>query len=69
MAKADAERPVYHAMEVRHESFRRRRRSSICCVKYNISLVFADTVKWPYMEDVTGEIIYARLHGSEELYM
>src|SRR5256885_6610511 len=35
-----------------------------------ISLVFADTAgKWPYMEDVTSDFIYARLHGDEEIYV
>ena len=38
--------------------------------KHEIALVFADTAgKWPYMEDVTADFIYARLHGDEELYV
>ncbi|MBV9552892.1 MAG: DUF72 domain-containing protein [Alphaproteobacteria bacterium] len=56
-----------HAIEIRHPGFldpafirllRRR----------NIALVFADTVSWPYAEDVTADFVYIRLHGSEELY-
>jgi len=33
-----------------------------------VALVFADSVAWPYAEDVTAEFVYLRLHGSEELY-
>jgi uncharacterized protein YecE (DUF72 family) len=36
--------------------------------RHNIALVFADTVDWPYAEDVTADFLYLRLHGSEELY-
>ncbi len=68
LTKADCERPLYHAMEIRHDSFKTPAFIDLLR-KYNISLVFADTVKWPYMEDVTGDIIYARLHGSEDLYV
>ena len=35
-----------------------------------MGLVFADTAgRWPYMEDVTSNWIYVRLHGDEELYV
>lgn len=56
-----------HAVEIRHAS----------CLdpafihllrRHNIALVFADTVDWPYAEDVTADFLYLRLHGSEELY-
>jgi uncharacterized protein YecE (DUF72 family) len=31
--------------------------------------VIADTAqRWPYMEDLTADIIYVRLHGEIELY-
>jgi uncharacterized protein YecE (DUF72 family) len=33
-----------------------------------VALVFADSVAWPYAEDVTADFVYLRLHGSEELY-
>jgi uncharacterized protein YecE (DUF72 family) len=55
-------------VEIRHESF---------CVpefikllrKYNVALVVADTAgKWPYLEDVTSDLVYLRLHGDKELY-
>jgi uncharacterized protein YecE (DUF72 family) len=60
-------RPLRHAIELRHRScldsgFVRLLR------RHNIALVFADTVDWPYAEDVTADFLYLRLHGSEELY-
>ena len=64
----DANRPLRHAMEVRHESFRdpvfidQLRR-------HGIAWVVADTAgKWPYAEDVTSDFVYVRLHGDTELY-
>ncbi len=63
----DAQRPLRHAIEIRHESFR-----DLAFVKllraYKVALVCADTVEWPRLMDVTADFIYCRLHGSEELY-
>jgi len=62
-----ANRPLRHAIEVRHPSFvtpefiRLLRR-------HRISLVCADTVEWPLLMDVTADFLYLRLHGSEVLY-
>lgn len=64
----DADRPVRHAMEIRHESFVDE--SFVALLrKYQVALVVADTAgKWPYREDVTADYLYLRLHGEEELY-
>jgi uncharacterized protein YecE (DUF72 family) len=61
-------RPLRHALEVRHPSFvdpslitllRRQR----------VAFVIADTAgKWPEFEDVTADFVYIRLHGDAELY-
>jgi uncharacterized protein YecE (DUF72 family) len=66
--KADADRPIRHAFEVRHDSFlddafvRLLRR-------HRAALVVADTAGlWPYAEDLTADFIYIRLHGASELY-
>lgn len=57
-----------HCLEVRHHSFENPDFIDLLR-KYNIALVFADTAgKWPYMEDITSDFIYIRLHGDEELY-
>jgi uncharacterized protein YecE (DUF72 family) len=56
-------------VEIRHESFADAAFVKLLR-KYKIALVLADTAgKWPYMEDVTGDFIYARLHGDKELYV
>jgi uncharacterized protein YecE (DUF72 family) len=62
-------RPLRHALEVRHASF---------CVpefiallrRHRVALVVADTAgKWPFMEDITADFVYVRLHGDSELYV
>jgi uncharacterized protein YecE (DUF72 family) len=61
------DRPLRHAIEIRHDSF-------VCeefialLRKHNIGLVAADTVEWPLLMDVTADFVYCRLHGSEQLY-
>lgn len=58
-----------HAVEVRHMSFLDPLFVELLR-KYNVAIVFADTAgKWPYLEDVTSDFIYVRLHGDEELYV
>jgi uncharacterized protein YecE (DUF72 family) len=65
---ADADRPIRHAMEVRHPSF--------CSAEFvavlreaGVALVVADTAKrFPFLDDVTADFVYVRLHGDEELY-
>ncbi len=68
-ATTDADRPVRHALEVRHPSYQ-------CAAfvellrEHDIALVVADTAgRWPYMEDVTSDFVYVRLHGDKELYV
>lgn len=64
----DAQRPLRHAVEIRHDSFRDP--SFVALLRrHGIALVIADTAgKWPYMEDVTADFVYVRLHGDEEIY-
>jgi uncharacterized protein YecE (DUF72 family) len=66
--KSDVNRPIRHALEVRHPSFKTPEFIDVLR-KHRIALVVADTAgKWPYMEDVTADFVYARLHGDTELY-
>ena len=61
--------PLRHALEVRHETFERPEFVALLR-KYQVALVVADTAgKWPFMEDITSDFIYVRLHGDEELYV
>lgn len=61
-------RPLRHALEVRHPSF--------CCPeliallrRHGVALVVADSAgKFPYLEDVTADFMYLRLHGDAQLY-
>jgi uncharacterized protein YecE (DUF72 family) len=67
--RADAERPVRHAVEVRHKSFEDPAFVRLLR-RHRVALVFADTAgKWPYFEDVTADFLYLRLHGDEQLYV
>lgn len=64
----DACRPLRHAVEVRHDSFRNEAFVGMLR-RHGVALVVADTAgKWPYVEDVTADFMYLRLHGEEELY-
>jgi uncharacterized protein YecE (DUF72 family) len=61
-------RRLRHALEIRHESF-------VCedfialLRRHRVALVVADTAgRWPYLEDVTADFMYLRLHGDEKLY-
>ncbi len=64
----DRNRPLRHAIEIRHDSFATE--SFIRLLrKHAVALVVADTAgKWPYLEDVTADFMYLRLHGDKELY-
>jgi len=62
-------RPLRHAFEVRHPTFETEDFVNMLR-KHDIALVVADTAgKWPFLEDVTSDFIYVRLHGGEELYV
>jgi uncharacterized protein YecE (DUF72 family) len=67
IGRAD-DRRLRHAVEIRHESFITPRFVALLR-RHDVALVLADTVEWPYFEDVTSDFLYLRLHGSEELYV
>lgn len=65
----DADRPLRHVLEVRHASFETPEFPALLR-EHGIGLVVADTAgKWPRLEDVTADLVYARLHGDVELYV
>jgi uncharacterized protein YecE (DUF72 family) len=66
--RIDESRPMRHALEVRHDSFRSP--EFIAQLRrHKVALVVADTAgKWPLLEDVTADFMYLRLHGDKELY-
>ncbi len=64
---ASCDIPLRHAVEIRHESFVAPEFIDLLR-EYEVGLVVADTVAWPLLLDVTSDLVYVRLHGSEELY-
>lgn len=65
----DENRKLRHAVEVRHMSYLNPLFVELLR-EYHVAIVFADTAgKWPYLEDVTSDFIYIRLHGESELYV
>ncbi len=62
------DRPLHHALEVRHKSFLDPGFPALLR-EHGIALVVADTAgKWPLIREVTAKIGYVRLHGDVELY-
>ncbi|MGW1682307.1 DUF72 domain-containing protein [Saccharopolyspora sp. NPDC002376] len=68
LTETDADRPIRHALEVRHPSFAARVPVELLRA-HGIALVVADAAgNWPHLEDVTTDFVYLRFHGAEELY-
>jgi uncharacterized protein YecE (DUF72 family) len=62
------DRMLRHSLEVRHPSFATPELVNLLR-KHNVALVVADTAgRWPFLEDVTADFVYVRLHGDVELY-
>lgn len=66
--RVSADRPLQHAVEVRHESF-----FTAAFVRqlraHGAGFVLSESAgQWPLGEDVTAGFVYLRLHGAEELY-
>jgi uncharacterized protein YecE (DUF72 family) len=61
-------RPIRHALEIRHPSFEDP--SFLAMLEeHGVALCVADTAgKFPYLEAATTDFVYVRLHGDEELY-
>lgn len=63
-----ADRPLRYTIEVRHPSFVDPAFVSLLR-RHGIALCIADTAgTWPYVEDVTADFVYVRLHGAKRLY-
>ena len=64
----DADRPLRHAVEIRHPSFMTGEFARLLR-EHGIGLVVADTAgKWPKMFHVTADFVYVRLHGDIKIY-
>jgi uncharacterized protein YecE (DUF72 family) len=63
-----ADRPIRHALEVRHESFLDPAFTQILR-RHAVAAVVADTAgRFPRIREVTADFVYVRLHGDTELY-
>jgi uncharacterized protein YecE (DUF72 family) len=66
---AGEDRPLRHAVEVRHESFRDPAFLDLLR-RHGVAVVVADTAgRWPLIEETTADFVYVRLHGDAELYV
>jgi uncharacterized protein YecE (DUF72 family) len=65
----EEDRPLRHAMEVRHPSYETPAFTDLLR-EHDVAVVTADTAgKWPmFLEPTTDDLAYVRLHGAEELY-
>lgn len=68
LTEAPVDLPLRHALEVRHPSFVDPTLPEFLR-EHGIGLVTASAAAdWPYLEDVTADFAYVRLHGETELY-
>jgi uncharacterized protein YecE (DUF72 family) len=65
----DEDRPLRHAVEVRHPSFATPQLISLLRDQ-NVALVLADAAHlYPVIDEQTADFTYCRLHGDEKLYV
>ena len=63
------ERPLRHALEVRHRSHERAGLVELLRA-HGVALVTSDSPgRWPLLHDQTADFSYVRLHGADELYV
>ena len=68
LTDVDRDRPIRHALEVRHPSFVTQEAAALLH-RRDVALVVADTAgRWPEVREFTSDFMYVRLHGAEELY-
>ena len=69
--QAAPERPLEHAVEVRHPSFEEHEAAWVSLLeRHHVASVTADTAgRYPRIDRITADIAYARLHGDRELYV
>ncbi|MDF1480278.1 DUF72 domain-containing protein [Leifsonia sp. H3M29-4] len=65
--ETDADRPVRHAIEVRHHGFDRPEFIELLR-RYRVAAVLGETAgKWPMIDETTTDFRYVRLHADEVL--
>ncbi len=65
----DADRPLRHAVEPRHPSFRDPAATGMLRA-HGVATVLADSAgTWPVLDEDTADFRYLRMHGADELYV
>ncbi|MET0862918.1 MAG: DUF72 domain-containing protein, partial [Nakamurella sp.] len=65
---ADPAARIRHAVEVRHDTYATGDFARLCR-EFGVALVVADTAgRFTWVDEVTSELVYVRLHGDQELY-
>lgn len=68
LTKADKRRKIRHAIELRNPACATPEFIALLR-RHQIGLVIADTAgRFPFVEDVTADFVYVRLHGDTKLY-
>lgn len=62
-----SDRPIRHALEVRHESFRNDAFIGLLR-RYDVAAVVTNSPGWPTLTEVTSDFVYVRLHGDAHHY-
>ncbi len=69
LAVAEDDRPLRHALEFRSPTFCTDEAYDLLR-RHDVACVVADTAgRWPFVEQVTSDFMYVRLHGDQELYV
>jgi uncharacterized protein YecE (DUF72 family) len=58
-------KPIRHAVEVRHDSFRSPDFTALVR-DYDVAIVIADDSQYPHIADLTAPFVYARIMGTNE---
>lgn len=66
--QVEQDRPIRHALEVRHPSYTDPRFPQVLADAGVASVISDGGSAWPAFEYVTADLVYVRLHGAEELY-
>lgn len=68
LTTTEDDRPLRHALEFRSATFAVEPVYELMR-RHDVGCVMADTAgRWPRVEQVTTDLMYARLHGDQELY-
>jgi uncharacterized protein YecE (DUF72 family) len=67
--RVDADRPLRHTMEIRHDSFVTPEFFE-CLRRHGVATCIADNARdWPVLDEVTADFVYCRLHGHTQMYV